>query len=119
MSRSAETLSRQAAIENAEARETVYRLAAVALAYPLEETQQALQEGRLQAVLSQAWQLLGGESWPEFPVSNTLQDLEVGYTATFLHGKRGKPRVPMVASAYADLIGGQTWCFFTQRASVL
>lgn len=92
----------------AQARETIYRLAAVAFGYPLEETLTALQEGRLQAVFSDAWQTLDGQPWPELEVSASLRDLEVGYMATFIHGRRGKPRVPLVASAYPDLIGGQT-----------
>lgn len=108
MSGSTDTLSRQYEVERAQARETVYRLAAVALSYPLEETLHALQEGRWQAVLSLAWQTLGDPAWPELDVSETLQELEVGYTATFMHGRRGKPRVPLVASAHSQLIGGQT-----------
>lgn len=108
MSASTETLSRQYEAERAQARETVYRLAAVSLSYPLEETLQALQERRLQTVLSLAWQTLGDEAWPELDVSDSLQELEVGYTATFMHGRRGKPRVPLVASAYSQLVGGLT-----------
>lgn len=108
MSGSTKSLSCQNELECAQARETIYRLAAVALGYPLEETLAALEEGRLQAVLSDAWQALGGEPWPELEVSASLQDLEVGYMATFIHGKRGKPRVPLVASAHSHLIGGQT-----------
>lgn len=92
----------------AQARETVYRVAAAFLGYPLEETLHALHEGRLQAVLSDAWQTLGGQPWPALEVSDSLQALEVGYMATFIHGKRGKPRVPLVASAYAELVGGHT-----------
>ncbi len=95
-------------LECAEARGAIYRLAAVALGYPLEETWQALADGRLQQALNDAWQTLGGEPWPELDVSANLRDLEVGYMATFVHGKRGKPRVPLVASAYEKLIGGQT-----------
>lgn len=95
-------------VERAQAREAIYRLAAVALSYPLAETQLALEEGRLQTALDQAWQTLGGEPWPEFEHSESLAQLEVGYMATFMHGKRGKPRVPLVASAYSSLIGGLT-----------
>lgn len=108
MSTYTESLTRQYEIERAQARETIYRLAAVALSYPIEETLQALQEGRLQAVLSMALQTLGGTPWPALDVSESLQELEVGYTATFMHGRRGKPRVPLVASAHSQLIGGQT-----------
>ena len=94
--------------EQAEAREAVYRLAAVVFDYPLEETLDALQQGRFQVALDLALQTTGGESWPVLNVSESLQELEVGYTATFIHGKRGKPRVPLVASAYDHLIGGLT-----------
>ena len=108
MSGSTKSLNCQNELECAQTWETIYRVAAGVLGYPLEETLAALQEGRIQAVLSGAWQTLGGESWPELEVSTNLQDLEVGYMSTFIHGKRGKPRVPLVASAYAELIGGQT-----------
>lgn len=108
MTVSAAPLARQHQAERAEAREAVYRLAAVALGYPLEETQRALEEGRLQEALNSAWQTLGGEPWPVFEVSESLHDLEVGYMATFIHGRRGKPRVPLVANAHTHLIGGQT-----------
>ncbi len=108
MSVSADLLSRQNEAERAQAREAVYRLAAVALGYPLEETLEALQEGRLQAALSAALQALGEAPWPKLEVSSNLDDLEVGYMSTFVHGKRGKPRVALVASAHESLISGQT-----------
>ncbi|MBS68956.1 MULTISPECIES: molecular chaperone TorD family protein [Pseudomonadota] len=102
------SLARQLQAERAEAREAIYRLAAVVLGYPLAETQQALEEGRLQMALDQAWQTLGGEPWPEFDISESLEQLEVGYMSTFIQGRRGKPRVPLVASAYAGLVDGLT-----------
>ncbi|MBQ0833858.1 molecular chaperone TorD family protein [Marinobacter sp.] len=95
-------------LERAEARGAIYRLAAVVLGYPLEETWEALADGRLQAAFNGAWQTLSGEPWPTFNASASSEDLQVGYMATFVHGKRGKPRVPLVASAYDSLIGGQT-----------
>ncbi|NLJ13501.1 MAG: hypothetical protein GX373_10870, partial [Gammaproteobacteria bacterium] len=64
MSESTQPLNGQSELESAQARETIYRLAAVTLGYPLEETLVALQEGRLQAAFSEAWQTLSGESWP-------------------------------------------------------
>lgn len=88
------------------ARETIYRLAAALFGYPLAETQQALEEGRLHAALAPAWQLLTGRSWPPLPLSPDLTALQVGYTDTFLLGHRGKPRVPLVASAHEELLGG-------------
>jgi DMSO reductase family type II enzyme chaperone len=90
------------------ARETIYRLAAALFGYPLAETQQTLEEGRLAAALGPAWRILTGEPWPSLPPSEDLTALQVGYTATFLQGKRGRPRVPLVASAHEALLEGQT-----------
>ena len=85
MSESTQPLNGQSELESAQARETIYRLAAVTLGYPLEETLVALQEGRLQAAFSEAWQTLSGESWPALPVSASLQDLEVNVQAFYSH----------------------------------
>ncbi|WP_416137375.1 molecular chaperone TorD family protein [Halomonas sp. HK25] len=90
------------------ARETIYRLAAALFGYPLAETQQALEEGRVAATLDPAWRVLTGEAWPALPPSEDLTALQVGYTATFLQGRRGRPRVPLVASAHEALLEGQT-----------
>jgi len=87
---------------------SLYRLAAVLLSYPLAETQQALEDGRLYAALAPAWQTLTGETWPALAPSASLDDLEVGYMATFVHGRRGKPRVPLVANAYEALLAGES-----------
>ncbi|MEQ6888375.1 molecular chaperone TorD family protein [Halomonas sp. CS7] len=94
------------AVARAEARGAVYRLAAAALGYPLAETQQAFADGRFHQSLDDAWQLLSGEPWPRLTPSASLTDLEVGYMATFVHGDKGKPRVPLVANAYPDLLAG-------------
>lgn len=90
------------------ARETIYRLAAALFGYPLAETQQALEEGRVAAALAPAWQTLTGEPWPVLPPSEDLTALQVGYTATFLQGRRGRPRVPLVASAHEVLLEGES-----------
>lgn len=94
------------AVARAEARGAVYRLAAAALGYPLAETQQAFADGRFHQSLDEAWQRLDGEPWPRLAPSASLADLEVGYMATFVHGERGKPRVPLVANAYPELLAG-------------
>ena len=90
------------------ARGTVFRLAAAMLDYPLAETWQALHEGRMAQVLSQAMAVLGEAAWPALPASNDLKALEVGYMATFVQGRRGRPQVPLVASAYEQLLAGDT-----------
>lgn len=90
------------------ARGTVFRLAAAMLDYPLAETQQALEQGRLAQALNAAMQTLGEAPWPRLPASPDLSQLEVGYMSTFAHGRRGKPRVPLVASGYDTLLAGDT-----------
>lgn len=97
-----------AELERLTARETIYRIAAALFGYPLEETQQALEEGRVHSALAPAWQTLTGERWPLLPSSPDLIALQVGYTDTFLQGRRGRPQVPLVASAHDHLVGGLT-----------
>src|SRR5690606_13455596 len=108
MSVSADSKPSPAELERLAARETIYRLTAVLLSYPLPETQEALEEGRVHAALAPAWRLLTGTPWAQLPPSVDLTALQVGYTDTFLLGRRGKPRVPLVASAYEELIGAET-----------
>ena len=94
-------------IDRLAAGETIYRLAAVLFGYPLEETQQALEDGRIHAALAPAWQTATAESWPELPPSTDLDALQVGYTGTFLQARR-RSRIPLVASAHEELLGGET-----------
>ncbi|PSL16252.1 DMSO reductase family type II enzyme chaperone [Marinobacterium halophilum] len=94
--------------EYVHARGVVFRLAAALLDYPLAETQQAIEEGQAGQILDTAMQQLGAAPWPLLPPSRDLIQLEVGYMATFVHGRRGKPRVPLVASAYERLLAGDT-----------
>ena len=68
--------------------------------------QQALEDGRLRKALGPVWQRLTGRPWPTLPASEDLTALQVGYTATFLQGRR-KPRVPLVGSGYVDILNGQ------------
>lgn len=96
------------AVRRIEARGEVYRIAAALFDYPLAETQQALEEGRLQQVLSKALEATGAHSLPPLPACDSLQALEVGYVAAFMMGRRGKPRIPLVGSAYPELLGGQS-----------
>lgn len=94
-------------IDRLGAQETIYRVAAALFAYPLEETQQALEEGRIHAVLAPAWQTATGESWPQLPASADLDALQTGFTGTFLQARR-KLHVPLTASAHEELLGGET-----------
>lgn len=87
---------------------SLYRLAAALFGYPLADTQQALEDGRLHAVLAPAWHTLTGDDWPALAPSAGLEQMEVGYMATFVHGRRGRPRVPLLGSAHESLLAGET-----------
>lgn len=94
-------------IDRLAAQETLYRLTAVLFGYPLEETQQALEDGRMHAALAPAWHTATGTEWPQLPASADLDALQIGYTGTFLQARR-KLRIPLVASAHETLLGGET-----------
>ena len=94
-------------IDRLGAQETIYRLAAALFGYPLEETQRALEEGRIHAALAPAWQTATGQTWPSLPPSSDLDALQIGYTGTFLQARR-KRRIPLMASAHEELLGGET-----------
>ena len=107
MTATAPTAPTPVEIDRLGAQETIYRLAAVLFAYPLEETQQALEEGRIHAALAPAWQTATGGTWPQLPASADLDTLQTGFTGTFLQARR-KMQVPLTASAHEELLGGET-----------
>ncbi|WP_227370073.1 molecular chaperone TorD family protein [Halomonas sp. M20] len=92
----------------AEAKSTIYRLAAVAFGHPLPETQQAFADGSFNQALDSAWQAVTGRPWPCQPASSSFAELESGYISTFRHGQKGKPQVALVAGEYEELLKGQT-----------
>lgn len=94
-------------IDRLAAQESIYRVAAMLFGYPLAETQQALEEGRVHDVLAAAWQAVTSAPWPKLPASADLEAFQVGYTGTFLQGRR-KWRVPLVASDHEELLQGET-----------
>ncbi|MBV0934521.1 molecular chaperone TorD family protein [Marinobacterium weihaiense] len=94
-------------LECVHARGVLFRLAAALFDYPLAETQQAIESGRVAHLMEQALATLGEPTCPLLAASASQTDLEVGYMATFIHGRRGKPRVPLVASAYPILLKGE------------
>lgn len=93
--------------ERAQACAAIYRLAAVAFGHPIPEFQQALKEGRFHADFSDAWFKVTGRPWPRPPASADLAALEAGYIDAFMHGRQGKPRVPLLGGDYEALLAGQ------------
>ena len=94
--------------ERANATGAIYRLAAAAFGHPLPELQQAFSDGSFQTAFNTAWHQITGREWPRCQASADFAALESGYIDTFVHGRRGKPRVPMLAGEYENLLGGQT-----------
>ena len=93
--------------QRAEARSAVHRLAAVAFGHPVPEFQQALEDGRFHAAFNDAWFQVTGRAWPQPPSSPDFVTLEAGYIDAFMHGRAGKPRVPLLGGEYDALLAGQ------------
>lgn len=94
--------------ERAHATGAIYQLAAVAFGHPLPELQQALADGSFHTAFHTAWRQITGREWPRCPASADFAALESGYIDTFVHGRSGKPRVPLLAGEYEHLLGGQS-----------
>lgn len=95
--------------QRAAARCSLYRLAAVSLAHPVPETWEALNTGKLQEAIAAAWFGVQGRPWPVQAVSqDSAAAFEAAYIAVFLHGRGGKPAIPLLAGDYEELLSGQT-----------
>lgn len=92
--------------ERAQASATVYRLAAAALGHPVPELQQAFADGRFHESFNSAWYGVTGREWPRSVASADFTALEAGYISIFLHGRRGQPRVHLLAGDYEALLAG-------------
>ena len=93
--------------ERAHAMGAIYQLAAAAFGHPLPEFQTALSDGSFHTAFNRAWRQITGREWPLCKASADFAELESGYIDTFVHGLRGKPRVPLLAGEYEHLLGGQ------------
>ncbi|WP_422368169.1 molecular chaperone TorD family protein [Pelagibius sp.] len=90
----------------AAAKETIWRLAAIALGHPAPELQKALESGAFHAALNDAWLAVTGRAWPKRAPSVDFAALESGYIAAFLHGPKGKPVAPLLAGDHERLLAG-------------
>ncbi len=91
----------------AEAKETIWRLAAAALGHPAPELQRAFESGTFHAALNDAWFSVTGRTWPKSGPSADFAALESGYIAAFLHGPKGKPVASLLAGDHERLLAGQ------------
>lgn len=94
--------------ERALANVALYQLAAAALGHPLPELHQAFADGRFHKTFNSAWYSITGREWPQCRASTDFATLEAGYIDMFLHGRRGEPRVYLLAGDYDHLRDGVT-----------
>ncbi len=94
--------------ERATAKETVYRLAAIAFGHPTPEFHAALTAGTFHRAFDAAWSAVTGSRWPAPAASPGIAELEAGFITAFLHGHKGKPVSSLLAGDYHHLLAGST-----------
>ncbi|SFC26255.1 molecular chaperone TorD family protein [Tropicimonas isoalkanivorans] len=92
--------------ERAHAKETVWRLGALAFGHPIPSFQEALQTGAFHAAFDEAWSALTGRRWPREMPSESFAALESGYIAAFEHGPGGKRLASLLAGEHEEMLGG-------------
>ena len=92
--------------ERARAKETIWRLAALAFGHPVPEFHETLESGAFAHAFDAAWSAVTGRPWPAAPVSPDFVTLEAGYIRAFLHGPKGKPVAPILAGDHERLLRG-------------
>ncbi len=92
----------------AHAKETIWRLAALAFAHPSEEFFDAVSTGQFHAAFSEAWSDTTGSALPKSPVSSDYKTFEAGYISAFLHGRGGKPTAALLAGDHEHILAGLT-----------
>lgn len=90
----------------ARARETLWRLGALALAHPAPEFHAAVERGEFHAALGDAWAAVTGRPWPRPAPPGDFAAFEAGYIAAFLHGRKGKPVASLLAGDHSTLLAG-------------
>ncbi len=104
----------------ARAKETLWRLTALALAHPAPEFHDAIASGRFQAAFSSAWSDVSGNAWPGSAIAGDFAAYEAGYIRAFLHGRGGRPIAALLAGDHEHLLAGLTrpvfmlnlWAFY-------
>lgn len=90
----------------ARAKETLWRLAAVALAHPAPELRDAIASGAFHMAFATAWGDVTGRGWPRPARPADYDTFEAGYITAFLHGRNGKPAASLLAGDHEALLRG-------------
>ncbi|MEL6265443.1 MAG: molecular chaperone TorD family protein [Pseudomonadota bacterium] len=92
----------------ARAKETLWRLLALALAHPAPEFHAALARGDYHAAFADAWSRLTGRAWRDPGHAPSFEAFEAGFISAFLHGRAGKPVAALLAGDHEHVLGGLT-----------
>lgn len=92
--------------QRAQAKECIWRLAALAFGHPSVEFFDAVASGQFHAAFSDAWADATGVPWPRMPVSPDFASFEAGYITAFLHGNGGKPVAALLAGDHEEILAG-------------
>ncbi len=93
-------------VARARARETLWRLAALALAHPAPELRDAVASEEFHEAFAGAWGDVTGRAWPRPAPPAPFESFEAGYIAAFLHGRNGRPVASLLAGDHEALLRG-------------
>ena len=94
------------AAARARAKETLWRLAAVAFAHPAPELHAAIASGDFHDAFTRVWGDVTGRAWPQPGRSDRFAMFEAGYIGAFLHGPKGKPTAALLGGEHEELLRG-------------
>ena len=92
----------------ASAKESIWRLAALALGHPTPEFHAAIITGEFHDAFGTAWSSVTGRHWPRAGSSSGFKPFEAGFITAFLHGRNGKPAASLLAGDHEAILAGLT-----------
>ncbi len=92
----------------AAAKETLWRLSALALSHPAPEFHAAIASGEFHDAFNDAWIRVTGRDWPRTEGAPGFAAYEAGFITAFLHGRKGKPVAALLAGDHDAILAGLT-----------
>ena len=92
----------------AAAKETLWRLSALACAPPVQEFFEAISSSRFHDAFDTAWSQVTGRAWPKAKAAPDFASFEAGFIVAFLHGRMGKPVASLLAGDHEKILAGLT-----------
>lgn len=88
------------------AKESLWRLTALALAHPDPAFHATLRDGQFHKAVASAWAAVTGQAWPGAEPAADFAAFEAGYISAFVHGPGGKPVAALLAGDHETLLAG-------------